>query len=432
MHIFVRLLTIVVCLLPAAARSASSPFYRSYSLSDEKGYNTVLRSIRPTSDGGFIGIGAAIASNDSFILAMKLDASGRVIWRKSFVAPGKTSEGWSISEVRSGYIALAVIGPENEAGTLVVMKLGPGGEPEWQRSYANGGEGSDAYSIEPTSDGGYLVSALDFSSKDLHDPVVGMKLDSTGGVVWQKDLENDRTTALHVTADGGAIVATNPFSQEPQPTTSHVLKLNATGSVEWDHEYAIRSGNLQFTSVRPAPGGYVVGGYTSAPGTADQQLVLRLDDLGNVAATYSFTSNSCPLADVEDATNGGYLLNFGYCVNSNAAARLDRAGAILWTQKVVTSVVLNENSIASTNDGGYVAAGAVGTVSSQIVVVKSDSDGNLPPCVQPGTIELKAVAAPAITVSEGATVTANASYVAQRAAVEMQPCDLALKPICEP
>jgi hypothetical protein len=89
----------------------------------------------------------------NYTIVVKMDAAARVVWQNSYVASGQSSEGWSIRETSSGYIALAAVGTTTGPQTLVLMRLGPTGGVIWKRAYPAGEEGIEPISVEPTADG---------------------------------------------------------------------------------------------------------------------------------------------------------------------------------------------------------------------------------------------------------------------------------------
>ena len=97
---------------------------------------------------------------------------------------------------------------------LLVLKLNPDGTVAWQKTY--GGSQSDyAYSIQQTSDGGYIVAGGTVSFGAGGSDFWILKLDSDGSVAWQKTyggLNDDYAQSIQQTSDGGYIVAGNTHS----------------------------------------------------------------------------------------------------------------------------------------------------------------------------------------------------------------------------
>ncbi len=284
---------------------------------------------------------------------------------------------------------------------------------------------------------------MDLSSPYFDAPALGIKVDSSGNIVWQKDFESYHLASLHSTPDGGTIIAASPFTPASKIYEGHILKLDAAGNTEWDRSYSLPT-SVYFTSARPVPdGGYVISGYYSLSRTSTNVLLLKVDGDGNILSTNAYESTTCSSLgpDAQNEPGGGYLLNLGYCTLSNAVARLDTTGAILWQQQptdTVAALTLAENAVSPTSDGGYVAGGFAGGglghlyIAPQALMLKSDSSGALPGCAQNGFPNLQLVAAPALVAAAGSTPTQNTTYTPEPVAITAAPSHLAAKLGCTP
>jgi PKD repeat protein len=122
-------------------------------------------SVQETFDGGFIWAGTNGPPGSSYARSVitKTDASGAAEWSKKFLQPGylfnqiecvrQTSDG--------GYI---VCGQMDESGydfpvrrQILVIKTDATGVATWTKTYAAGGRLGNAYDIQQTPDGGYIV-----------------------------------------------------------------------------------------------------------------------------------------------------------------------------------------------------------------------------------------------------------------------------------
>jgi hypothetical protein len=138
----------------------------------------------------------------------------------------------------------------------------------WAKTY--GGSGDDEpYSIQQTSDGGYIVAGPTSSFGAGSYDIWVLKLNADGTVAWQKTYggsSGDYAYSIQQTSDGGYIVA-GPASSFPggTPYAIWVLKLNADGTVAWQKTYGglgyVTASFIQQTS----DGGYIVAGDTSIP-----------------------------------------------------------------------------------------------------------------------------------------------------------------------
>ena len=124
-----------------------------------------------------------------------------------------------------------------------IVKLNNNGSIQWQKSL--GGSGDDIpYSIQQTLDGGYVVAG---SSNSNDDDVTGnhgnidcwiVKLDSVGNIQWQKSLGGsgaDAAYSIQQTTDGGFMVAGFTTSNDGDVSGNQdgynywIVKLSATG-----------------------------------------------------------------------------------------------------------------------------------------------------------------------------------------------------------
>jgi len=112
-----------------------------------------------------------------------------------------------------------------------------------------GGSSYDnAYSIQQTSDGGYIVAGFSNSNDGNVTGNHGsndywvVKLDTTGNILWQKSLggsNDDYAYSIQQTSDDGYIVAGFSYSNDGNVTGNHgkhdywVVKLDATGNILW-------------------------------------------------------------------------------------------------------------------------------------------------------------------------------------------------------
>ena len=118
---------------------------------------------------------------------------------------------------------------------------------QWQKCL--GGSNEDrAFSIQLTSDGGYIVAgdteSINGDVSDNHgnrDAWV-VKLDNTGNIEWQKCLggnNNDIARCIIQTSDGGYIATGDTYSNDGDVSGNNgvsdawVVKLDGTGNIEW-------------------------------------------------------------------------------------------------------------------------------------------------------------------------------------------------------
>ena len=119
--------------------------------------NDQSRAVQQTSDGGYI-IGAttqSFGSGGDDIWVIKTDASGNIVWQKTFGGVNQDHCN-AIVQIPSGEYVL--IGDWDLGGTsdLCMMKLDSEGNELWTRVYSDDHFGF-GHSIQMTSDGGFIL-----------------------------------------------------------------------------------------------------------------------------------------------------------------------------------------------------------------------------------------------------------------------------------
>ena len=253
----------------------------------------VAFSIQQTSDGGFIVAGGTFSNDgdvsgnhgivDSWIV--KLNSSGDIIWQKCF---GGTDDdvAFSIQQTSDGGFIVAggtfsndgdVSGNHGIVDSWIV-KLNSSGDIIWQKCF--GGTDDDvAFSIQQTSDGGFIVAGYTSSNDGDVSGNHGswdswvVKLNSSGDIEWQKCLggtDNDEAKSIQQTSDGGYIVAGETWSNDGDVSGNHgnsdywVVKLNSSGDIEWQKCLGGTVKDIAKTIQQTSDGGFIVAGYTNS------------------------------------------------------------------------------------------------------------------------------------------------------------------------
>ena len=202
-----------------------------------EGYE-VAHSIQQTEDGGYIVAGTTSpfgkGVRDDFYI-IKLDKNGDKEWERIYGGIG-----WdiahSIQQTKDrGYI---VAGSTKSFGVgssdFYIIKLNEDGSKVWEMTY--GGEGYDrAYSIQQTKDRGYIVAgATESFGAGGYDFYI-IKLDEDGNKEWEKTYGGkgcDEAYSIQQTKDGGYIVAGITSSFGAGGDDFYIIKLDENGNKE--------------------------------------------------------------------------------------------------------------------------------------------------------------------------------------------------------
>jgi hypothetical protein len=153
--------------------------------------------------------------------------------------------------------------PEGRTQYAWVLKLDGNGNVQWQKTYGDG----TAYSIQQTSDGGYIVAGEAYSFGAGGSDACVLKLDGDGNVQWQKTYggtDSDFVNSIQQTSDSGYIVAGQTGSFGAGFYDAWVLKLDGDGYVQWQKTYGGTANNDSANSIQQtSDGGYIVAGFTT-------------------------------------------------------------------------------------------------------------------------------------------------------------------------
>jgi hypothetical protein len=340
-------------------------------------------SIKQTSDGGYViaGLTGGYAPSFSDFYVVKTDAQGDTLWTRTY-NESSYDIAYSIQQTTDGGFVLAgnIFYENSNQSGYYVMKTDAQGDTLWTRTHVGTGE---AYSIQQTTDSGYIIAG------GWHFRVV--KMNSQGDILWTRTYGRgvaNSAYAIQQTTDGGYVVAGYTSNT---PGGSHydfyVVKTDSQGDTLWTRTYGEGYYDQVAHSIQQtADGGYVIAGFSGDPFTQQGGAwVVKTDAQGDTLWTrYPGVTNtgfgSPSQSIVQDTTDGGFVfaghtshdpLGF-YVVKYNAQ------GNRLWTRRYSRSGHEWANSIQQTTDGGFVIAGSIHGPGSgdDFYVVKTGPDAS--------------------------------------------------------
>ena len=356
----------------------------------------VAHSVQETRDGGYIVAGHTKSfgvGGDAYVL--KLNSDGNLAWQKTFGGNGDDVV-YSVQETTDdGYI---VAGYTNSFGAggydIYILKLNSNGTVIWQKTFG-GGLDDKAYSIQQTTDGGYIVAGYTNSFGSGSYDVYILKLNSDGSLAWQKTFggnNEDYAYSIQQTTDGGYIVAGYTRSLGAGKYDVYVLKLNSDGNLAWQKTFGGSVEDYAYSIQQTTDGGYIVAGYTISFGYGNRNAyVLKLNSDGNLAWQKTFSvSGNAESYSIQQTTDGGYIVagkeslyklgNYNYDVY---IVKLDSNGESVWQRTYGGNNYDEAYSIQQTTDGGYIVAGYTRSFGSpdyyDVYILKLDSNGELHP-----------------------------------------------------
>ncbi len=348
-------------------------------------------SVQQTSDGGYIVAGTtwSFGAGGADLFLIKTDANGNRIWTKTY---GGTNDDTAFSVQQTSDGGYIVAGTTHSFGAgysdLFLIKTDANGNIIWAKTY--GGTGSDrAYSVQQTSDGGYIVAGRTDSFGG--GGVFLMKTDANGNIIWAKTYEGTVAYSVQQTSDGGYIVAGVTYSFGTGSDDIFLIKTDANGNVIWAKTYGGIRYDYAYSVQQTSDGGYIVAGgtYSFGAGWDDDIFLIKTDANGNVqwAKTYRGASGDVA-SSVQQTSDGGYIVA-GYTFSFGAGwvdiflIKTDADGNRIWTKTYGGTSWDGAFSVQQTSDGGYIVAGytySFGAGGLDIFLIKTDANGNIGSC----------------------------------------------------
>lgn len=360
--------------------------------------------IQHTSEGGFIVTGYARSADEdltnnkggSDYWVLKLDSIGTIEWQQNFGGADNDNATGILQTTDGGYIVAG--GAVSFDGQVTgnhgvedawVLRLDNAGNILWKKAYG-GSQNDRAESIQPTSDGGYILAGysqsndgdLSFNNGEFDYWV--FKIDANGNLLWEKSLGGSLSEFAFdamQTVDGGYLVAGSSFSNDGDVSDNKgfydywVAKLDAVGNLVWEKNYGGTGEERAYGIALNAAGAYVAGNSNSAtndvPGNNGgyDVWVVNLGLSGNLVWTKNFGGITEDRAlGISPKADGGLLLA-GLSTSSNGDVggnygskdgwllNLNTDGEIIWEKNFGGNFDDRLFAVLELPAGGYACAG---------------------------------------------------------------------------
>ena len=326
-------------------------------------------SVQQTSDGGYIiaGYTGSFGAGDTDVYLVKTNASGDTLWTRTY---GGTSfdEGWSVQQTSDGGYVIAGTTYSFGAGDcdVYLIKTDASGDTLWTRTY--GGTNEDkGRSVRQTSDGGYIIAGYTCSFGAADYDVYLIKTNASGDTLWTKTYgrtNDDEGWSVQQTSDGGYIITGTTASVGTGGWDVYLLKTNASGDTLWTRTYGGMSYDYGSSVQQTSDGGYIVAGWTESFGAGGNDVYLvKTNASGDTIWTrtcggiHSDEGNSVLQTSDGSDIIVGETWSFGAGGEDVYLIETDASGDTLWTRTCGGTSGDWANSVQQTSDGGYIIAG---------------------------------------------------------------------------
>jgi hypothetical protein len=239
-----------------------------------------------TRDGGFLVVGMtgeAPRQRHCDMLIVKTDAKGKEEWQR-IIGESKGQDWANMAlEVTDGYIiagALSVKGDQERA----LLKLDASGKTVWQRTYPH--EGADAFRGLTIRDDGSIVATGYVGGEEEgylficdSGQVSLMKADPQGAVVWDKTLSSAAHGMRVEEVAAGYAIAANKWVDNRIMDVVLILT-DHEGKETFSQNYGEEGDDQCFDFVATSDGGYALAGHSTSYGVHWDFYLLKLDGKG--------------------------------------------------------------------------------------------------------------------------------------------------------
>ena len=243
-------------------------------------------SVQQTTDGGYIIAGSNLSLVSSDVCLIKTNINGDTLWSKTF---GGTDDdrGFSVQQTSDGgYIICGYTKSYgNGSADVFLLKTDGSGTAQWYQTFG-GTDDDEGYSVQQTTDGGYIITGTTSSFGNGSEDVYLIKTDGSGIEQWDYTFGTtgyESSSSVQQTNDGGYVIAGRK-STSVEGFNILLLKVNGSGAYEWDREGGGSYDDGGHSVQKTDDGGYVVTGYTGNPTYADVFL-LKVDENGFMSST---------------------------------------------------------------------------------------------------------------------------------------------------
>jgi uncharacterized delta-60 repeat protein len=301
-------------------------------------------------------------------------------WNQTF---GGTDEDWAHSVQQTsdgGYILAGVTRSYGAGGSdFWLVKTYPDGNEQWNKTF--GGTDSDlAYSVQQTSDVGYILAGYTWSYGAGGNDFWLVKADSDGNEQWNKTFggtDFDSAHSVQQTFDGGYILAGRTTSYGEGGSDFWLVKTDPDGNKQWDKTFGGTDYDSAHSVQQTSDGGYILAGSTNSYGAGESDFwLVKTDPNGNEQWNKTFGSTDYDSArSVQQTSDGGYILAGE---SDFWLVKTDPDGNEQWNKTLGGNYFTKAHSVQQTADGGYILAGTTGSRGSSVDLwlVKTDPDGN--------------------------------------------------------
>jgi hypothetical protein len=328
-------------------------------------------SMQQTSDGGYIMTGAtySFGAGEADVLLVKIDSQGGRTWQRTF---GGSDNDWGYSVQQTSDGGFIISGETNSFGSgqsdVYLIKTDAIGNLVWDRTFGGSAYWETGYCVRQTADEGYIITGRTLYGSGTG-PVLLIKVDANGNQTWthtysisMPGLYYADGQCVQQTSDGGYIILGGTDGSGSYIMAMYLIKTTSNGSLSWQRTYGDIDYSWGYNVQQTRDGGYILVGYSGFPST--HTYLVKTDANGNQIwqnTLVSIAFNNYGYS-IKQTADGGYLIAGGEGPFSVGGwevylVKTDLSGNQVWRRTFGGSTDDYGYSLALTSDGGYAIAG---------------------------------------------------------------------------
>jgi hypothetical protein len=303
------------------------------------------------------------------IFVIKTDSMGDTLWTRTYGGTG-TDEAEAIVETNDSTLMIAgfslSFGGSN--GGVLILKINGNGDVIWCKLYESSLAGLNAYSINQTNDGGFIIGGS-YSNLTIDGDFYLLKIDSAGNYLWDKyygssiPWSDSRVFCVKQTFDKGFVIA----GKRGLVNSAHgislfdIFKTDASGNMLWDKSYgdtAAYSIDVGYSIEETYDGGLIAAGIVNSFGSL-QMYMQKTDNAGNLIwargygnGNFSGECRALQRKDSDFVIIGNLAFNTGYQFN---VLGTDKNGVVGCYDSIIPAAIYN-NQLTGANALGLATA----------------------------------------------------------------------------
>jgi hypothetical protein len=351
----------------------------------QKVYHTIIHyfngfpistAVSPTFDGGYVLIGnGELSGLNNQVVIIRTDTLGDTVWTKTIQnTVSNYHDGRTIKQTSDGGFIIA--GDVNIGGyaDVLLMKLNAAGQTMWEKNFG-GPLGDWGNSIALTQDNGYIISGR-YATSDTTSQLYLIKTDSIGNLEWEKrfgsDYENEGMAVVQ-TNDGGYITTgIHSYDVNTLLSDTYVIRTNALGDTIWTKTYGNQMEFLHsgYDVKQTYDGGFIISGVSFLTGG----YVMKTDENGDSLWTKDFVEGA--VYSIVQTVDSNYVILSGELYYEiQYLSKLDTLGNIIWSNQLPGVL---SHQIQKTSDGGIIIGGYSHSCGkNDLSLTKTDENGNI-------------------------------------------------------